>query len=375
MNKTKVCYIVSNIHKSLAFEWIASGLDKRFQLEFILLNPSSSPLEEFLKNLGVPIKRITYRGKKDFISACFKTVSYLSSSRPKIVHAHLLDAQLVGLGAARLVGIRSRIYTRHTSNFHHVYHPKGVLLDRLSNRLATQIISISQATDITLFQLEQVPKSKVKKIPHGFDLKVFSDVPFERINLLKKKWNIGEGRPVVGVIARQIEWKGVQFIIPAFAKLMNEYPNAQLVLANATGPYHQNILELLKYIPRDRVVLIPFEEDIAALYPTFDLYVHVPTDPLSEAFGQTYVESLAAGVPSVFTLSGVAAEFIEADKNAVVVNYKNEDSIYHALTRLLNDDNLRKNIVVNGRRDVFSRFQMKDMIYALEKLYDEQPIV
>ncbi len=369
--RKKIVYIISNINKSLAFEWIASGLKNDYTLTFIFLNSTTSVLEEFLIENNIEVKRILYRGKKDFISAFFKTFFYLIFNRKQVIHAHLFDAQLIGLASAYLAGIRKRIYTRHNSNYHHVYHPRGVWFDRWSNRMATHIISISQATDKTLFELEHVPINKVVKIPHGFELHVFAEVSPERTQHIREKWKIHKQHPVIGVIARHIEWKGIQFIIPAFQKFLYDNPTSCLVLANATGPYHETIVELLKSIPTDRVVLIPFEEDVAALYSVFDLYIHTPVDSICEAFGQTYVEALAAGLPSVFTLSGIASEFIVHERNALVVGFKDSADIYHALVRLWNDTELKRHLIENGRQDVFSQFGVEPMLISLKKLYDE----
>ena len=369
MGGEKICYIVSNVHKSLAFEWIVSGLKQKFTFSFILLNPSSSSLEDFLLKEGIPVKRINYRGKIDFAKAFIQTCAFLFANKPKVVHAHLLDAQLVGLSAAKLLSVPVRIYTRHNSNFHQAFHPKGVIFDYFSNWLATKIISISSATDITLTRLEKVSESKIIKIPHGFDLNIFK-VSTERTEQIRSKWGIEENKPVVGVIARHIEWKGVQFIIPAFRQFLEEVPTATLILANASGPYHQKILELLKQLPKESYTLIPFEEDVAALYSVFDLYVHTPIDPICEAFGQTYIEALAAGVPSIFTLSGIAAEFIKHERNALVVDFKDSDGIKTALTRLWKEGELRKHLIENGRQDVVSRFEIKTMTESLRKLYE-----
>ena len=54
-----IVYIVSHIHKSLAFEWIASGLKNDYKLTFILLNDSVSSLENFLVYQNMEVKRIS----------------------------------------------------------------------------------------------------------------------------------------------------------------------------------------------------------------------------------------------------------------------------------------------------------------------------
>jgi glycosyltransferase involved in cell wall biosynthesis len=365
-----VMYIISHVHKSLAFEWIAQGLKNKYRLTFVLLNPDKSPLEQFLIENNVAVKRINYRGKRDFMMAWIKLVWLLLNQRPFVIHAHLYDAQLIGLTAAWCLAIDRRIYTRHTSNYHHIYAPKGVKFDKLSNWLATGIVSISGATDETLLKLENAKAAKVVKIPHGFDLDIFSSVATTRVESIREKWNIKRSNPVIGVVARHIEWKGVQYVIPAFEQLLKLYPHACLVLANAGGPYHEELKALWKKIPIENICIIPFEEDIASLYRCFDLYVHVPVDNLCEAFGQTYVEALAAGVPSVFTLSGIAPEFIKHMENAWVVDYKNSIQIYEALKTLLSSEILREQFQVRGKVSV-AAFTISAMIKRLEHLYDE----
>jgi len=366
--KGRVCYIVSDIYKSLSFEWIALRLKDQYELSFILLNPGESPIEQFLKDNSINVHRVAYEGKVDLLPATFRVYRLLRKLKPSVVHCHLLDAQLVGLSAARMAGIKRRIYTRHNSNFHHAYHPRGVYYDRISNFLSTRIISISQATDYTLHKLEQVRKDKIRKIPHGFDFSAFVNVSAHRIDDVRRRWSIPDNTIVIGVIARHIEWKGIQYIIPAFKRIAESYPDAILVLANATGPYHQKIDDDVRGL---RVIQIPFEEDVAALYKTFSVYLHTPVDAIVEAFGQTYVEALAVGIPSVFTLSGIAPEFIRDGRNALVVNFKDSASIFEAIQRLIPDEALRIHLIRNGIEDVLSHFGIDKMITQLGHLYDE----
>lgn len=368
--KRKIVYIISAVNKSLAFEWIATQLRESEQLEFILLNPGPSVLEDFLNAAAVPVRRIRYRGKKDFIFAWCNVWSYLFFRRPHAVHAHLFDAQLIGLTAAWLAGIRKRIYTRHNSTYHQLYFPASVKYDRLSNRLATHIISISQATDHVLLQLEHADARKLRKIPHGFDLSLFGKVDASRVEKLRSRWQVPLGHPCMGVIARHVEWKGIQYILPAFKNLREQFPNAVLLMANCGGPYHETLQKLIDELPTGSVVQIPFEEDIPALYALMDVYVHVPVDATCEAFGQTYVESLASGVPSVFTLSGIAVEFVEHGKNALVVPYRDEKEIAKAVQHIIVDESLREQLRRNGRESV-KRFALPQMLEALQHVYDE----
>ncbi len=370
MPKKHLVYIVSHVQKSLAFEWSAIRLHHEYHLTFLLLNPGPSQLESFLRKNGIEVRRINYMGKGDFLLAFLRTFWFLLRQQPDVVHAHLLDAQLVGLTTSWLAGIRKRVYTRHTSTYHHRYATAGVKYDKLSNRLATHIVSVSQATDYVLLEVESVPATKVVRIPHGFDFGVFENISEERIRQIKSKWNIPESRPVIGAISRHIDWKGVQFIIPAFTEFQKQFQDAVLVLANASGPYHAAILKQLEAIPKARVMLIPFEDDVAALYRVFDIFVHVPVDSTVEAFGQTYVEALASSVPSIFTMSGIASEFVEHRINAMVVPFQDSQAIMAALVALWQDHALRQRLATAGKCDVVSRFGINDMLTSLTNLYN-----
>lgn len=366
-----IVYIISLVEKSVAFECIAAALQKRYKLAFLLLNPGISPLEKFLMEKGIEVIRFKFAGKSDYPRVFLSVLFYLLRRRPKAVHAHLLDAQLLGLMGGWLTRIPKRIYTRHTSTYHHVYFRSGIKYDKWSNWLATHVVSVSQATDYTLSILENVKKEKIRKIYHGFHLADYTNVHSERMNALKVRWSIAERRPVIGVIARHIEWKGIQYIIPAFARLLDDYPSAMLILANARGPFQPHLMKQLATLPVSSFVMVPFEEDIVSLYAMFDVYVHVPVDAHCEAFGQTYVEALAAQIPSVFTKSGVGAEFLEHAKNAWVVNFRDSEGIYHGMLNLLKNRKLQEELKKEGYDSVKGLFDLGTMTRKLETLYDE----
>jgi glycosyltransferase involved in cell wall biosynthesis len=369
MSAKKIIYIVSDIDKSLGFEWISPGLKENFDLSYILIGILNSQLEQFLKRNNIPVRSFRYQKKTDLIAIWFKIFLLLKKEKPDIIHTHLWIANLVGLSSGRFAGIKKRIYTRHHSMLHHVEHPSGLKWDRMSNRLATNIVAISENVQSILLDLENVPRNKVALIPHGFDFAYFQQVEPGRIQALYEKYNINpKAYPVIGVISRFTAWKGIQFIIPAFQKLLRQYPNANLVLANATGDYANQLEQLLEKLPQSSFTKIKFEDDLSALYRLFTIFVHTPIGPKVEAFGQTYVESLIVGIPSIFTLSGIAPEFIEHEKNALVVDFESETSLYESMIRMLKDQDLRLSLVRNGKVSV-NEFSLARHISRLKNLY------
>lgn len=365
----RITTILSYIDKAVEWEWIVEGLDpKKFELSFIFLDPAPGCLERYLRERGIPVIRVPYAGRSDLPLAFFRTFLAVRKLSPEIVHAHLFEGSIIGLAAALLAGVKHRVHTRHHATSHHEYYPHIVKYDRLINAMATRIVAISRNVWDILEGLDGVPRGKLCLIPHGFNLRDFAEVPQERILRLKKKYRC-EGRgPVVGVISRFVSWKGVQHVIPAFKRLRAERPDAKLVMANAVGAYTGEIRSLLAELPEGSYEEIEFETDLFALYRLFDVFVHVPTDPRCEAFGQTYVESLAAGIPSVFTLSGIANEFVKDGENALVVPYRDSDAIYAAIRSLLDDAALARRLVQGGKESV-ARFSHENMLRDMEKLY------
>jgi len=367
----RITYIVANVDRAVHFEWVASLLDPvAFELNFVLLNPGPSRLEAELKARGILCERVTYCGYLDLPTALLRVFWILRRIRPQAVHTHILPANMVGLPAAWLVRTPMRVYTRHHSTSHHDYSPSWVAVDRAINGLATHIVAISENVREVLLHRERVSPTKIRLIHHGFLLRDFDKTTDASVEILRKKWEIGSRAPVVGVIARYEKLKGVQHIVEAARVVLRAYPEAIFLFANAGGD--PEIQAAVRSLPLENHREIPFEPDLFALYRLFDVYVHTPIDPHIEAFGQTYVEALIAGIPSVFSLSGVAKEFIRHEHNALVVPYASPGRTAEAILRLLSDPILARGLTEQGRRDVETRFRAEDMVLSLESLYKER---
>lgn len=142
------------------------------------------------------------------------------------------------------------------------------------------------------------------------------------------------------------------------------------MLANCSGNYSKEIQQLLHVLPTSSYVEIDFEQNQRALYQLFDIFIHVPISPTIEAFGQTYVEALAARATSIFTLSGIANEFVVNEENAIVVPYKDSNAIYKSILHVLKNNSLAKKLSENGLLAVKEKFEFDKMMISLEYIYD-----
>jgi glycosyltransferase involved in cell wall biosynthesis len=368
--KIKVCHVLSDVDQSHLIETHGEVLDKeKYEVGFVFMGAKRPQLYDFFKANGYETEFFDFRGRKDLPAAVWRLKRIFGRLRPDIVHTHLVEATLAGLTAAKLARVKGLVHTRHHGAESHVYYPHGVYYDKYANRLSQKIVAISKVVAENLTGREGADPRKVVTIPHGFDLENFA-ADDEAALSLGRRYGL-EGRyPVVGSISRFIHWKGVQDTVVAFKQLLAEHPRAKLVLANATGPYDADIRRLLaENLDESAYVTIEFERNVFALYRNFDAFVHVPVNRDFEAFGQVYVEALAMGVPSVFTLAGIANDFVVDGENALVVPYSDPGAIARALGLILRDGALRHRIVSRGREDVWRLFHSERFGAQLDALY------
>ncbi len=366
----KICYIISEIDKAVFFEDTAIQLRSQgVELSFVLINSTNGKLHQFLcqhqfEVITLEVGSLLHSRKQ--IVVCKR---WLVQQQITHVHCHLAQANWIGLWASKIAGVKNRIYTRHSGKPLHL-NWKEKIIDKVQNYLATQIVAISQNID-ELLEEQKVPKHKRIIIHHGFDIQRFSTNDQNEVNRIRSQYNPNQKRPVIGVIARRFELKGIQYVIQAFHNLLNDYPDSLLCLFGDpnSGDYTQELNQMLTTLPSDNVSSISFEYNVFDLYSLFDVYVHVPINQTCEAFGQTYVEALASKVPSVFTLSGVAREFIIDRENALVVPFKDEKAILHSIKMLLEDKELADNISTKGYSAVIDLFSFSNYIKKLTILY------
>jgi len=107
-NLTKVVYIISHLEKSMTFEWVLKYIDKsKFEIHVISLNQHAATyLNQYCESLQIPFYHISYRSKKDIPKAISSCLRLFQKIKADIVHAHLIDAGLVGLTAATILRIK-----------------------------------------------------------------------------------------------------------------------------------------------------------------------------------------------------------------------------------------------------------------------------
>ncbi|MEY3303100.1 MAG: glycosyltransferase family 4 protein [Pseudanabaena sp.] len=384
----KVTYIFTHPIRWVPFELVAKYIDKsKFAIDYIILN-ESDPMISYLQDLNIPCTVTSYPDYSNTPEMVKFLYDHLLKNQTDIVHTHWFAGSLAGMQAAYYAKVPVRIFTReHPSIKYYARHAASK--HRLIWECATNVIGVTNKSKEGMIE-DGIPEHKITLIPTGFDVSEYENVETSRIEKLRAKYLGNHQGPVIGVAARYVRWKGVEYVIEAYKKVLDIYPNALLVLAGTgidrtdlqekirkahkediVSPQYEDILsisEKLSQLPKQSYIEIPFETDLFALFKLFTVFVHAPTDSIQETFGQVYVDAMLSRVPSVITLGGSAADHAVHQENAWVVDYKNSDQISEGILALLSDTHLREKIINNAFLCA-QQYDIKNHIQRLEQFY------
>jgi phosphatidylinositol alpha-1,6-mannosyltransferase len=203
-------------------------------------------------------------------------------------------------------------------------------------------------------------------VPPGVDVERFHPLgPAERLAARMRHGLPAEGRLVVSV-SRLVPRKGMDMLIEASARLGRTRPD----LTVAIGGQGRDARRLSALVRRTGapVRLLGFvpDDDLPALNGAADLCAMICRNRWGgleqEGFGVVFLEAAATGVPQVAGRSGGADEAVIDGETGVVVDHPDDPAaVARALSRLLDDGELRAKMGVAGRERVEAEFD-RDML-------------
>lgn len=165
----------------------------------------------------------------------------------------------------------------------------------------------------------------------------------DTVRLLKQKFS---DRFVVGHIGALVDaHKGQSTLINAARILKNHIPNL-LVLFIGDGPDRQK-LEFLSKDISENVSFIGFVENIADYINVMDVFAF-PSN--YEGLGSTLLDVMEAGVPSVASNVDGIPDIARHMNNSLLIEKGNFHQLAEAIIRLKENEELRKQIVAEGRK-------------------------
>lgn len=231
---------------------------------------------------------------------------------------------------------------------------------------ATHILADSQASKDDLCELYGIAPEKITVLLSGVSefLRPVRDV--QVLESLRVKYALN--RPYMLSVGTVQPRKNYSRLIQALAQLRASGEDVELAIVGGRGWLQDEIERtLIDTQMRPYVKFLGFvpDADLPALYSAAHL---VAFPSLYEGFGFPVLEGMACGVP-VLT-SNVSSLPEVAGSAALMVNPLDLDDIVFSLRRLLNDTNLRQDLVQRGFEQV-KRFTWANSAKSLHNIYQQ----
>jgi glycosyltransferase involved in cell wall biosynthesis len=174
------------------------------------------------------------------------------------------------------------------------------------------------------------------------------------------------GKQVV-VPGRLVPYKGQEYAIQAFAKVVEMFPDAQMILVG-DGP-HRSTLERLVGILKlgANVRFLGWRTDIFQWMLNSDLAL-VPS--IGEGFGLVFLEAYQAGLPVVAFDVPAANEIVEPGKSGLLAPLWDTNALGDALIQILSNDELRSQMGTRAKELNKEKFSFERVVEETVSFYN-----
>ena len=305
------------------------------------------------------------------MKAFWKLYRLIRTGRYHIVHTHSSKAGVLGRLAAKLAGTPIIVHTLHSLVFHD-YQPWLVNLlwravKRICAPLTDHFISVSDVIRQKAIDAGIAAPEKFSTIYSGMELDWFLQADVNGLNV-RREFGIRDDAPVVGKIARLFSLKGHDQLLDAAPKIVERHPEVRFFLIGDGVLY-----EHLRNRARESGILDNFvfaglvpRERIPEMISAMDVLVHTS---LREGLARVLPQALAMGKPCVsFDIDG-APEVVIPGETGYLVRPGDAEGLADAISRLLDDPELRAQMGRAGRRRVDPDFRAETMVQEIASVY------
>ena len=213
-----------------------------------------------------------------------------------------------------------------------------------------------------IFISKGIPADHLHVIHNGIPVRRYDEWSDQKVDELRKKWNIGSSDLVVGCVSRL---KKQDQILKAVAKLGRE--DLILIFAGIEPGIFDDLASDLGL--KNRIIYTGTVEttEVLNLYRMFDMNILAST---MDGFGLVLLEAMAMDCPVIGTRAGGIPDVIEEEENGLLFDDNDIDKLALQIDRLLKDDDLRKKLISNGRETAFEKFTIENTTQQYESLFE-----
>jgi glycosyltransferase involved in cell wall biosynthesis len=328
--------------------------ERGWDVQFLMLHEDEPGAWDFARELearGVPLDDLRLRGDVDPI-AYTEVTAYLARRRPRILHTHLVHADVYGQIAGATTRVPLRLSTKHGFNWFRESRFFG-LADRAVASLAHVHVAISQGLAHYLAEVE------------GFDEESFEIVHYG-IAARDGAQPYAAGEPRLLCVGRLIPVKGHLVLVRALAQARARVPGLTLDLAG-----HGPLEPALKAYVRELglVDAVRFRGFVSPVQAAIEDAAIVVVPSLGEGFGMVALEAMERARPVVASAVGGLPEIVVHGESGLVVPPGDAEALADALVELASDLPRAAAMGLAGRQRAVESFTPERATSGVEALY------
>lgn len=324
--------------------------------EAFVAAPAEAPIVQAAKDRNIPVRAIPLNRRRPASLMAFRGL--LREIQPDIIVTHSSSDSWLAAFATRTLSPRIPIIrTRHLST----PVAPGPVNRWLYGSVPSRVATTGEAIRSHLIETLKLPPDFVVSVPTGADMTRF--VPGDKA-AARKKLDISEGSPVIGIVATLRSWKGHRFLLAALQE--PELAGVRLIIVG-DGPQSPNLLKQVEELNlKDRVRFAGQQKDVLPWMQSFDVFAFPSTG--NEGVPQALVQAMACGLPVVTTAVGAIPEVVRHEQDGLIVASENPQALAEGIARLLRDPVLGLRLSETGRAHVLSRFSSAAMLDTMERM-------
>jgi glycosyltransferase involved in cell wall biosynthesis len=326
----------------------SSWLREQFDFQFLL--PAGSRSSLFLKDAGFPVHEMPMREIRKSLAAAVLYFPRLVRNAVrffKLLKKHEIDLVI----SNDFYNLIPPTYKILGGNIPYVCFvrllpsrfPKGLagMWYSLHARHAAKILAVSERVKVEL-----PPNAKVVVQYDGMEVRPFAPYDKNATSLL--------------YLANYIPGKGQEYAIQSFAKIAFRFPTWKLRFVGSDMGLEKNrkfkneLIKLSRKLGCDpQVEWNDFSTNTQREYALTAIVLNFSD---SESFSLTVQEALFHARPVIATDSGGPSEILNNSMGGIIVSRRDIDAMAAAMTRLIADPELRKQMAEEGYKSMIARF-------------------
>lgn len=328
-----------------------------------------NPAAERLRAVGIEPTLVGIPGHL-YPSAFRRVHRHLAAVRPRVLHTHLGNADLLGGLAARSLRIPA-VSTIHAimggqgsgTAAGGLEYVKARLMALARRRCDARVIAVSDAARRSYVETGWDRPERVVTIHNGIAIAPRPGAG----KAVRAELGLGSDEFVVATLSAMRPEKAHDVTLAAVERLVDRYPSLRLLVVG-DGP-GRDALERAAAPLGDRVVLAGYRPDVMQTLDAADVVVNPSR---SDAFPSALLEAMAAGVPVVASAVGGIPEIVDDGVTGLLIDAPpRAEALADAIARLAEDAELRSRLGAAGQDRFERRFAAAHWAERLRELYEE----